>query len=1607
MGLKCLSQFWLLTRKNFILLLRNKLWTVFELLVPLLICLPIVILISKTANVNVHDAHSYNVLDVSGNYSDLNRPVGFAPRIWQRFCGKSKLKIAYSMASDVPESTATSMMQSLSERYKNIEHSPFSLEPIKLDNTEEMEKVLRKDLRNVTKYGCIITNFVGGVVFEELNVANRVFRFRIRVPNDKQKKWHTQEIWPGGNPYAGSPNFNDMPSEPEYWASGFVTFQTAINEIFLKEIGADEVPALAVQRFPTPAYKTNSIQAFLKFLPFLWGIFILPTVIHAAREMAAEKESRIKYFMAVMGLTDVIFYLSHVFMAFLKALLVCLCCVIPLINNMQFLSSFLFIAVVVLYALGAVMFAALMASLFKTANSALKLTPILWAISCGLPAIYEFTTDQIIACILVSLNINHAFKFAITVMTDYMGRERNLTIFRLFEDSTISLSLGMVVVMMIVDIVWMGIATLVIDQFQENSDSLFEGMKFCFKKYISHVSVASQSNLKVLDGCDEVDMGLQSENPDIKIEKMTKIWGETGERAVDELNLDAYKGQVTVLLGHNGAGKSTTFSVLCGLTPPTSGRVYVNSTPVGLCPQENSLFEKLSVEEHLWFFHELKGAKTVYENQREETLYNLGLQEKKSELAMNLSGGQKRKLCVGLAVIGKSQVVLLDEPTAGMDPGARKDVEKMLENYKRDRTILLTTHYMDEAELLGDRVFIMAKGRKVASGTPEFLKKKFGTGYILTIVVEENIRDSKQKASELKEIAERYVNGVHVGTIHGKQIELILPKEEQINFPVFFKELEECQRELGVASFGLSLNTLEQVFLKVGEMADPDSVREGFDYIDSSTPEGHGGLETERKLEGFGLYLLQFFALIRKRFLYMRRNWPQLITQLAIPIGLLLLTAYLVNITRSNATNESRELSFSAMGPIRVPLQVIDDPERLADSIKTIVEEQSDWQLLSISESANLTRELISLPKELPALGIGAQFVSGRVHALFNGDAYHALVTTVNLIANARLRKGNKSGLIIPTLHLYEPLSEDGAEHRVVSDQFTDMILAPLLIIVFALLSSTFVMFLVEERVCRFAHQQHLTPLSTYLFWFSSFLYDTLIYIFACAIFLSIFSAFGWMKGLLGYVCLLWGLYLWSCGPFIYAVSFLFKSSSKANTMLVLWQIVASIAALLIILLVPALVPGVNVDILTTFLMFILPSYAMGSGLMTLGQHAILPLSENLRDWKALGRPITMMFVFGCMSIILFLMFQNKKVRKFMSEVWDKTISKPYVALNQNEEMNQLDGTDESLYNRESSSESKEYALEVTDLVKYYGNNRAVNNLTFGVQKGECFGLLGVNGAGKTSTFDILTGVNFATKGSAKIGGKDVSEKIPIGYCPQFDAMLLDLTGRETLEILCSLHGYVHPSRKAQMILIAIGMDKHADKLIKHYSGGQRRKISVGIALLAQTSIVILDEPTAGVDPKARRDVWTLLQHVRDSRDTALLLTSHSMDECEALCSRIGILNKGTLKAEGTSQYLKSKFDNKYLVTLVIDYEEKREEVLTAVATTFPGAKLRSEPGNKSLTIKWQIPRHTTDRWSSEWKKVSKLAEKFGCTDFCLTQSSLEDTFLRLSQQENESSSIV
>jgi ABC-2 type transport system ATP-binding protein len=223
------------------------------------------------------------------------------------------------------------------------------------------------------------------------------------------------------------------------------------------------------------------------------------------------------------------------------------------------------------------------------------------------------------------------------------------------------------------------------------------------------------------------------------------------------------------------------------------------------------------------------------------------------------------------------------------------------------------------------------------------------------------------------------------------------------------------------------------------------------------------------------------------------------------------------------------------------------------------------------------------------------------------------------------------------------------------------------------------------------------------------------------------------------------------------------------------------------------------------------------------------------------------------------------------------------------------------------------HAVETCELTRTFGSLVAVDSLSFHVEIGDVFGLLGPNGAGKTTVIKMLTTLLPPTSGIASVAGADIVKhplavRRAIGYVPQLLSADGTLTGRENMLIFAKLYGMSRRDRMTEVpaALAYMGLGSSADKLVRQYSGGMIRRLEIAEAMLHRPQIVFLDEPTVGLDPVARQAVWDHIARLRADWGTTILLTTHYMEEADALCGRVTIMHHGRVVAEGSPGELKA-----------------------------------------------------------------------------------------------------
>jgi len=339
-----------------------------------------------------------------------------------------------------------------------------------------------------------------------------------------------------------------------------------------------------------------------------------------------------------------------------------------------------------------------------------------------------------------------------------------------------------------------------------------------------------------------------------------------------------------------------------------------------------------------------------------------------------------------------------------------------------------------------------------------------------------------------------------------------------------------------------------------------------------------------------------------------------------------------------------------------------------------------------------------------------------------------------------------------------------------------------------------------------------------------------------------------------------------------------------------------------------------------------------------------------------------------------------------------------------------------------------------TKVGREWKETHAVRGVSLGVQKGECFGLLGPNGAGKTTTLAILTGeVRPPTRGCVSIFGHDMSQRAGLaqaygvlGLCPQVDPLWKDLSGRDHLMYYGRLKGAPETTleQTVDILLRRLGLDPiDADKPADKYSGGMKRKLSLGIALIGHSPMLFLDEPSAAVDAAAKRHLWKVIK--LRGPDQTVVLTTHSMEEAEALCDRIAIQVRGQLRCLGTPMHIKGKYGSGYQLEILVKSSMQVNGSSSCRSNTDAGCFGQAQASGPSedivrfvcekITVDAQLLESHAERYLFQlpptgtrsglslghvFTELQHNMQALGIADYSITQPSLEQVFLRFAREQ-------
>ncbi|XP_065764619.1 ATP-binding cassette sub-family A member 9 isoform X3 [Muntiacus reevesi] len=953
----------------------------------------------------------------------------------------------------------------------------------------------------------------------------------------------------------------------------------------------------------------------------------------------------------------------------------------------------------------------------------------------------------------------------------------------------------------------------------------------------------------------------------IRIRNLKKAYGKGKHEKVEALKglvFDVYEGQITGILGHSGAGKTTLLNILSGLSAPTSGSVTIYnhslsetadlehiSKLAGVCPQSNVQFGFLTVRENLRLFAKIKGIQPhEVQQQVQQVLQDLDMGNIQDVLAQNLSGGQKRKLTFGIAILGDPQVLLLDEPTAGADPLWRHRVWNLLRERKSDHVVLFSTPFMDEADVLADRKVFMSNGRLKCSGSSLFLKRKWGIGYHLSLHLNETC-----DPDSVTSIVKHHVPDAKLTAQSEEKLTYILPLERTNKFPDLCRDLESCSNQ-GIENYGISMTTLNEVFLKLEGKSAIDESGTGV-WEQSDRTDDPGSLaepeqvapsfsEASGTVGGLALWRQQLCAVAKVRLLKLKSEKRALLAiflLFGITFGPQLLEHLFYRLHQeSYSWGLSPNMYFLSPGqPPRPPLTRLLVINRTGSSIDDFIHSLRH-QNIALEVDTFGTRIGPNESSYNGAITVTGGGEDPRFSIACNTKRLNCFPVLMDIISNGLLGMLNSSEHIQTDRATYFETSPDSVDY-----------LGPS-----------------EQQVA------FLTLLIPYLHFF---------------IFLFILR------------CL--------------EMKFRKKSMRKDPVFRISPRSSAVFPN-------PEKPEGEDEDV-----------------------HM-----ERRRTADAVAAP-------------------------------DSEENPAIVA----------------------SCLRKEYAGRKKNCFAKGKKKVATRNVSFCVKKGEVLGLLGHNGAGKSTTVKMITGETRPTSGQVLLAGASGGAPLGfLGYCPQESALWPSLTVREHLEVSAAVKGLRRADAAAAIARLAEALKLQEQMALpaKALPEGAKRKLSCALSVLGGPAVLLLDEPTTGMDPDGQLRMWQLIRASVRNAARGALLTTHSMAEAEAVCDRVAVMVSGRLRCIGSVQHLKSEFGGDYRLELKLKSLAQLEALHCEVLRIFPQAARQERFA--SLVV-YKLPVEDVHPLSHAFFSLETVKQNFDLEEYSLSQCSLEQVFLELCKEQERDDS--
>ncbi|XP_072501625.1 ATP-binding cassette sub-family A member 10-like isoform X2 [Notamacropus eugenii] len=1430
----------------------------------------------------------------------------------------------------------------------------------------------------------------------------------------------------------------------KYWEKGFVAFQAAINSAII-EITTNH--SVMEQLMSVHGIKMKVLPFFSRIgitndLIILIYIISFSPMIYCVCLNITRERKKIKKYMTIMGLQDSAFWLSWGLLYFVYIFILANLLAVTIKSSGLVIMTgyFMIFSLFLFYGLSLVALAFLLSVLIKKSLLTGLITFLLTTYWGGLGFLLLYQQFPAPLEWILSLLSPFAFIFG---MIQIMRMDYHLRGFAFPDPSGDSHQLLATLFMLIFDnLLYLALALyfekILPREYGHQHSPLFF-LKSSFWNPHSRTGYQTQENetngTHYSDSFEPVPPEFHGKEA-IRIRNLRKEYKGKSEKvqALKGLQLDIYEGQITAILGHSGAGKSTLINILSGLSAPTEGSasIYNNNLSemldlkeirriIGVCPQFNVHIDFLTVRENLRLYAKIKGVPSkMVEQEVKRVCLELEMKGIQDTLAVNLSGGQKRKLTFGIAILGDPQVLLLDEPTAGLDPFSRHQVWHLLKEHKENRVILFSTQFMDEADLLADWKVFISSGRLKCAGSSLFLKKKWGIGYHLSLHRNESC-DTERITSLIK----HHIPDAKLTAESEEKLVYTLPLERTDLFPDLYSDLDNYTDQ-GIMNYGVSMTTLTEVFLKLeGKMA-TDEADFGSSGQEQTEVTRHfeNFVEPEQtflslpgeKMEtvcGMALWKQQICAIGRVRFLKLKHDGKAVLSLfllLAVTLIPIALESILIQIFYHPAPLRfSPDMYFLSPGqPPQAPLSslliVNNTGSNIEDFINSL-KHQNIFLEVDDFEKRNGTSALAHN---------GAVIVSGkkedyRFSLVCNTKRLNCFPVLMNIVSNGLLRMLNSSKQISTAKSLF-PLE---VEPSSMSNAGRDL----LLILATTSLSPYFAMNSIIDYKIKARAQLRISGLYPSAYWCGQALVDVpLNFVILLVIYVIVYiinSGFYTVDtGILfiQIICIIG--YAGSSVFFTYVISFLSKKGRKNSG---IWSTCFFITSLFIFVFIKlssfelhtmlyctAFIPFFTLFGCTMLILEVNYMYFNKSNM----ENGTYEINENMLFMILIPylHCIIFLFVLRCLEMKCGKQSLRKDPVFRIFPTNSDGGPNPEEPEDEDEDV-QAERTRTTRALSASNLDEKPVIIVSCLRKEYKGKKKscfskrkkklATRNISFCVKKGEVLGLLGHNGAGKSTCIRMITGDTRPTAGKVVLkGNKTTSQQRDemintLGYCAQENSLWQNLTMREHLEVYAAVKGL-----KKEHAMVTISRLKDALKLqeymkvaIKDLPTGITRKLCFALSILENPAVMLLDEPSTGMDPEGQQLIWQTIQAIFKKKESGAILTTHYMAEAEAVCDRVAILVSGQLRCIGSIQHLKSKFGKDYLLEIKVKEPGQVRHLHEEILKLFPTAARQER--YSSLMV-YKLPVEDVYPLSQAFSKLEAAKHTFNLEEYSLSQSTLE-----------------